>query len=65
VKLSAYLRVLCPVFFHPRDAMVAQVPAMALCLCLSVTSRCSIEMGGQIELVCGMCASFDLSHTVL
>jgi len=36
------------VTFYPRDAMLAGVLAMALCLsvcvCLSVTSRCSIEM---------------------
>ena len=28
----------------------ARVLAMAMCLCLSVTSRCSIEMAGRIEL---------------
>jgi len=38
--------------FYPRDAMLAWVLAMALCL--SVTSRCSIEMDGRIQLVFGM-----------
>ena len=42
--------------FYPRDAMLARVLAMTLCLsvslfvCLSVTNRCSIEMVGEIEL---------------
>jgi len=43
--------------------MLARVLAMALCvsvcLCLSVTSRCSIEMDGWIELVFGRWASCD------
>jgi len=42
-------------FCYPRDAMLARVLAMALCpsvsVCLSVTSRGSIEMGERIELV--------------
>jgi len=33
-------------------AMLARVLAMALCL--SVTSRCSVEMEGRIELIFGM-----------
>jgi len=45
--------------------MLAQVLAMTLCLSVSVTSRCSIEMDGQIELVFGMYASFDISYAVL
>jgi len=51
--------------------MLARVLAMTLCpsvsvsVRLSVTSRCSIEMDGQIELVFGMYASFGLSYTVL
>jgi len=32
---------------------------------LSVTSRCSIEVVGRIELVVGMEASFDQSYTVI
>ena len=44
--------------------MLARVPAMALCLCLSVTSRCSIEMDVQIELVFGVYVPFDLFYTV-
>jgi len=56
--------------FYPRDAMLAQVLAMTLCLsvsvsvCLSVTSRCSIEVVGRIELVFGIEASFDQFYTV-
>ena len=52
--------------FYPRDAMLAPVLAMALCLsvCMSVTSRCSVEVVGWIELVFGMEASFDQSYTV-
>ena len=48
--------------FYPRDAMLAVVLAMVLCL--SVTSRCSVEVVGRIELVFGMEASFDQSYTV-
>ena len=33
-------------------------------VCLSVTSRCSIEMDGRIELVFGVQASIDLYYTV-
>ena len=40
--------------FYPRDAMLARVLAMTLCPSVSVTSRCSIEMDGQIELVFGV-----------
>ena len=44
--------------FNPRDAMLARVLAMTLCLaacvCLSqLTSRCSIETAGRIGLVFG------------
>jgi len=45
--------------------MLAWALAMALCLCLSVTSRCSVETDGRIGLLFGMGASFDLSYTVL
>jgi len=43
------------------------VLAMGLCLslCLSVTSRCSIETGERIELVFGMWAFFQPSYTML
>jgi len=33
--------------------------------CLSVTSRCSIETDGRIELVFGKSTSFDLSYTTV
>ena len=55
--------------FYPRDATLARILAMArcqyVCLRLSVTSRCSIETAGRIELIIGMEASFDLSYIVL
>jgi len=51
--------------FCPRDAMLAWVLAMALCLRLSATSRCSIETAERIELVFGVGSSFRLSYTVL
>jgi len=38
---------------------------MTLCLSLSVTSRCSIEVVGRIDLVFGTESSFDQSYTVL
>jgi len=52
--------------FYPRDAVLARVLAMAPCprVCLSVTSRCSIEVVGRIELVSGMEAAFDQTYTV-
>jgi len=40
-----------PLDFYPRDAMLARVLAMALCPCLSVTSRCSVETYEWIGLV--------------
>jgi len=49
--------------YFPRDAMLARVPAMALCL--SVTSRCSIERDERIGLILGMGTSLDLSYTAL
>ena len=39
--------------------------SLSLSVCLSVTSGCSIEMDGRIQLVFGMSASFDLSYSVL
>ena len=44
--------------------VTARVLAMALCLCLSVISRCSLEVVGRIEPVFGMEASFDQFYTV-
>jgi len=38
---------------------------LAMCLCLSVTSQCSIETAERIELVFGVWASFHPSYTVL
>ena len=59
----------CPQGFYPRDAMLTRVLAGTLCpsvcVCLAVTSRCSIEICGRLELVFGTQASFDLSYTVL
>ena len=56
-------------YFYPRDATPARVLAMtpcpSVCVCLSVTSWCSVEMRGRIELVFGKWTSFDLSYTVL
>jgi len=52
--------------FYPRDAMLARVLAMALCLSVSVRhNRCSVKTDGRVELVPGTDASFDLSYTVL
>jgi len=47
--------------------MPVLVLAMALCLsvCLSVTSRCSIETAERIELCFGIGAYFHRSYTVL
>jgi len=46
--------------------MRGRLLAMDVCLsvCLSVTSRCSVEVVGRIELVFGMEASLDQSYTV-
>ena len=38
---------------------------VSMFVCLSVSSQCSIETDGRIELVFGMLASFDLSYNVL
>ena len=48
--------------FYPRDVVLAWV--LAIALCLSVTSQCSVEVVGRIELVFGMEASFDQFYTV-
>ena len=50
-------------FSYPRDAMLARV--LAIALCPSVTSRCSVETDGWIELVFSMEAFFHTSYTVL
>jgi len=53
--------------------MLERVLAIVLCLSVSLsvcvrlsqlTSRCSIEIAGRIELIFGMEASFDLSSTM-
>jgi len=44
------------------DTMLARV--LAVSVCLSVTSRCSIEWNEWINLVFGMEASFDQSYNV-
>jgi len=49
--------------FYPRDAMLARVLASPVSVCLSVTSRCSIEVVERIELDFGTEASFDQSYT--
>ena len=41
-----------PKLIYPRNAMLARVLAMALCL--SITSRCSIEKAERIRLVYGV-----------
>jgi len=58
---------LCEFHFCPRDAMLARVLAIALCLSVSVsvTSRCSIETDERIGLVFDTGTSFNLSYTVL
>ena len=43
---------------------MSAVFAVVLCLSVSVTSRCSIETDGRIELVFGMGASIDLFYTI-
>jgi len=50
--------------FYPRDAMVARLLAMALCLSVSVTSRCSVETDERIELVFVMGASFHCAKKI-
>jgi len=41
------------------------VIAHGVCVSVSVTSRCSVELAGRIELAVGTDASFDLSCTAL
>jgi len=52
-------------FLFTARCYASAVLAMALCPSVSVTSRCSIETVGRIELVFGMWASFQPSYTVL
>jgi len=53
-----------PCSSYPWNAMLVRVQAVALCLCLSVTSPCTVEMTERIGLVFGVGASFDLSCIV-
>ena len=58
----------CSVIFTTRcyaSAVLAMGLCPRVCLCPSVTSRCSIETDERIELVFGMWASFHPSYTVL
>ena len=43
----------------------ASAMSYTMCLCLSVTSQCSVETAERIELVFGVGPSFRLSYTVL
>jgi len=40
-------------FYYPRDAVLSPLLAVALCLFVSVTSRCSVESNEWINLVFG------------
>jgi len=61
---SNAIAVLLPALLHD-SAVLFMTLCLFVCLsCLSVTSRCSIETSGRIELIFGMEASFDLSYTV-
>ena len=46
---------------YPCDTMLAWILAMARSV--SVTSQCSVERDGRIELVFGTQTSFNLSYT--
>ena len=50
-------------YLRDANAMLARVIAMALCQCLSVTSRCSIKRDEWTNLVFGMVASFEQSYS--
>ena len=41
-------------FYYPRDAVLSPLLAVALCLFVSVTSRCSVKRNEWINLVFGM-----------
>ena len=51
--------------FYPRDAMLARVQAMGLCLSVSVTSQTYVDTAERIELGFSTGASFHQSYTVL
>ena len=48
--VSAKCELNCRAGFYPHDAMLERLLATALCLCLSVTSQCSVETVEQIVL---------------
>jgi len=50
---------------YPRDAAQARYCYGLVSVSHKSVFRCSIETSGRTELVIGMEASFDLSHTVL
>jgi len=55
-------------FYYPRDATLARVQGMALCLSVSVclSQICCVEIGKRIKLHgFGVEDSFELSYTVL
>jgi len=52
------------VFLSARRYVSAGTSCGPMSVCLSVTSRCSIEVVGRIELVFGMEASFDQFYAV-
>jgi len=53
--------------FYQRDACYASAlcPCLSVSVCLSVTSRSSINRDERISLLFGMKASFDQSYTVI
>ena len=62
--VSAYLATKQPLFLPARRYASAGTSYGPVSVCLSVTSRCSIEVVGRIELVFGVDASFDQLYTV-
>ena len=52
------------IFLPARRYVSAGISYGPVSVCVSVTSRCSVEVVGWIELVFGMEASFDQSYTV-
>jgi len=48
--------------FQREVPLFLEIPCLSVCLCLSVTSRSSVETDERIELVFGMGASFHLSY---
>ena len=50
--------------FHLCEAMLARALAVALCLSVYLSSRCSVKRDGWIDLVFGMEASFDQSYNI-